>query len=214
MATKIGVLNNALIELGHRTLADTGENVVAGTLLNTVYNQVVNEALSVGSWNFAMETVQLDADTGVTPNFGFTEVFAKPPDWLRTMGVSGDEYMTFPLLQYFDDSDFWSADFSPIFVRYVSNDTGLGFELTRWTPAFTRYIELELATRVGFRITQSEEVMALIAKKRDRARRNALAQDAMNEAQPKFPPAGSWTRSRGGRTGGSRDRGNRGSLIG
>lgn len=213
MATKIGVFNGALIELGHRILSDTGENVEAGRLLNSVYNQVVNEALSRGSWNFAMETVQLDADTGVTPNFGFTEVFAKPLDWLRTMGVSSDEYMTFPLLQYFDDSNFWSADNTPIFVRYVSNDTGLGFELTRWPAAFTRYIELELAMRVGFRITQSEEMLAIIADKRKKARTNALSQDAMNEAQPKFTPPGSWTRSRGGRTARG-DRGNRGQLIG
>ena len=214
MATKIGVFNNALLELGHRILVDTGENVEAGRLLNAVYTQVVTEALSVGSWNFAMETIKLDADTGVTPAFGYTEVFAKPTDWIRTMGVSEDEFFSFPLLTYYDDSNFWSADSSPIYVRYVSDDTGLGFELTRWPAAFTRYVELEHASRVAFRITQSEQLKAAVDALRDRARRNALGQDAMNENQPKFPPPGSWTMSRGGRTGGRRDRGNRGSLIG
>ena len=212
MATKADLFNGPLIELGHRVLVDTGENVEAGRLLNTVYTQVVTEALQAGGWNFAIETIRATADTGVVPEFGYTEVFAKPEDWLRTIGVSQDEYFSFPLLTFYDDASFWSADNSPIYIRYVSNDTGLGFELSRWPAAFTRFVELELASRIAYRITQSEELKGTIDALRDHARRNALAQDAMNENQPKFPPPGSWTRARGGR--GGRERGNRGSLIG
>lgn len=214
MATKAGVFNAALIELGHRTLVDTGENVEAGRILNTLYTTVVTECLTTGSWNFAMETVKMEADTGVTPNFGFTEVFAKPSDWLRTNAVSQDEYLNFPLLDYYDDANFLSADSSPIYIRYTSNDTGLGFELTRWTQAFTRYVELEFASRVCMKLTQSASLKEKVDKDRDRARRHALNQDAMNEPQPKFTPPGSWTTSRDGRTGRGRDRGNRGSLTG
>ena len=43
------------------------------------------------------------------------------------------------------------------------------------------------------------------------ARRNALNKDALNEAQPKFRPTGSWTAAR---RGGGGDRGRRGSLTG
>ena len=90
MATKAGVFNSALLELGHRALVDTGEPVEAGRDLNRHYSRVVNDCLAVGSWNFAMETIKAVADTGVTPNFGFTEVFAKPSDCVRTFGVSQD----------------------------------------------------------------------------------------------------------------------------
>lgn len=211
--TKARLFDGALTELGHRRLADTGENVEAGRELNAVYDQVVEECLSAGSWNFAMETVKMAADTGVTPEFGFTEVFAKPSDWLRTIGVSLDEYFTFPLLDYYDDANFISADSTPVYYRYVSNDTGLGLELTRWTPTFARYVELELAARVAYRLTQNSSLLERIVKMRDKAKRHALNQDAMNEAQPKFFPAGSWTRSRSGRTGRG-DRGSRGSLTG
>lgn len=211
MATKIGLFNNSLTELGHRTLEDTGEAVEAGRALNRVYTQVVDECLSVGSWNFAMETIEATADTGVTPEFGFTEVFAKPADYVRTIGISADEDFASPLLQYYDDANFWSAPMSPIYVRYVSDDTGLGYELTRWPAAFTRYAELELALRVCPKIAKSE--FDRVEKLRDKAKRTALNQDAMNEPQPKFAPAGSWTRARGGSTGRS-DRGSRGNLTG
>jgi hypothetical protein len=211
--TKIRLFNNALVELGNERLEDTGENVKAGRELNAVYDQVVQECLCAGSWNFAMETVKADADTGVTPTFGYTEVFAKPSDWLRTVGVSGDERFTFPLLDYYDDSTFWSADQSPIYIRYVSNDTGLGLDLTRWPTTFARFVELELADRVSIALTQNESLRERVGKLRDKARKRALSFDSMNEVNPKFPPPGTWTQSRGGRlTRG--DRGSRGSLTG
>lgn len=211
MATKISLFNNALMELGHRSLEDTGEAVQAGRDLNQVYSRVVNDCLAVGSWNFAMETIQADYDTGVTPEFGFPKVFAKPSDYVRTIGISTDENFGRPLTQYYDDANFWSADSSPIYVRYVSNDTGLGFELTRWPASFTRYVELELAARVGYKLTSSESMQERITKSRDKARRTALNQDAMNEPQPKFMPTGSWNSSRGGARS---ERGSRGNLTG
>jgi hypothetical protein len=212
VVTKINLLNGALLELGHRRLSDTGENVEAGRELNFVYDSVIQDCLSVGSWNFATETIKATSDTGVTPSFGYSEVFAKPSDWLRTVAVSEDENFASPLLRYYDDANYWSAESSTIYVRYVSNDTGMGYELTRWTPAFRRFVELELAARVCMRITQNNSLTAETEKKRDRARKAALNQDSMNEPQPKFPPPGKWTLARGGGSGG--DRGSRGSLTG
>jgi hypothetical protein len=214
VATKIGLFNAALADhLGHATLADTGEAVESGRLLNRVYPQVVAECIAAGSWNFAMETIQADADTGVTPAFGYAKVFAKPSDWVRTIGVSQDEYLNYPLTQYYDDDSFWSADSSPIYVRYVSDDTGLGLDLNRWPANFTRFVELSLAERVCLRITQSESRLKDVKDELKKARRTALAQDAQNEPQPKYPPPGGWTTSRGGRAGRG-DRGSRGSLTG
>lgn len=212
--TKLDLMNGALGELGHRRLADTGEPVEAARELHAAYPKVTAECIALGSWNFAMETIKAEADTGVTPEFGYTKVFAKPSDWVRTEGVSLDEHFSMPLLHYYDDVNYWSADTSPIYIRYVSNDSGIGMELERWPAAFTRFVELELAARVCMRITQNAGLKAEIEKARDTARKLAKNQDAMNEAQPKFAPPGPWTMARNGRTGGRRDRGSRGSLIG
>ena len=213
MVTKLQVFNLALQALGNERLSDTGDPGRASNELASCYSQVVNECLAAGSWNFAMETVKIEADTGVTPAFGFVEVFAKPSDWVRTIGVSLDEHLSVPLLQYYDDDAIWSANSSPIYVRYVSDDTGLGFDLNRWPAQFTRFVELELAARVGPAITQNMSLIERVEKLRDMARRRALNTDALNEPQPKLLPPGSWTTSRwGGIARG--DRGSRGSLTG
>ena len=195
--------------MGARTVDDTGD---APQAMQIVYDLLVEECLAAGSWNFAMETVSAAADTGIEPDFGYSEVFAKPSDWVRTIAVSADENFSFPLLQYYDDANFWSADTTPIYVRYVSNDTGLGLEMTRWPSTFSRYVELELAARTCYRITQNAQLAESIEVRRNRARRRALNEDAMDEAQPKFAPSGRWTLARGGQT--SRgDRGRRNSLT-
>jgi hypothetical protein len=212
MTTKQRLFTGALYELGSRKVLTT-ENVKARRALDDVYDEVLEECLEAGSWNFAMETVKVDADTGVTPNFGYTEVFAKPADWVRTHAISADEYFSHPLMHYYDDVNYWSSDTTPLYVRYVSNDTGLGLELNRWTAAFTRYVELELACRVCMSLTQDRGLRQELEAKRDKYRRKALNHDAMNEPNPKFKPPGAWTESRSGKTG-SGDRGSRNNLTG
>ena len=214
MAVKLTVWNAALRVQGNRKVGDTGDERESARVLTGAWDDVVAECLEYADWNFAAETVKLAADTGVEPEFGFKEVFAKPNDWVKTIQVSGDEYFSSPLIQYVDDINFLSADFSPIYLKYVSNDTGMGLELARWPASFRRYVELELAFQTGDRLTEDEGKLERIEVRRDKARRTAMNHDAMNEPQPKFAPTGAWSQSRYGRHGTRRDRGNRGSLIG
>lgn len=214
MTTKLQLWNDALMELGNERISDTGEPVKAARELAAVHGQVVAECIAAGSWNFAMETVKIEADTGVTPAFGYRKVFAKPDDWVRTISISLNEYLYYPLTRYYDDDNIWSADDSPIYVRYVSNDTGLGLDLNRWPAQFTRFVALELADRVCMPLTQNASLREQVGERRDKARKRALNTDSMNEPNPKFAPPGNWTVARWGSVGSSRDRGNRGSLIG
>jgi hypothetical protein len=212
---KLTLWNMALVdELGVDPLSDTGEGVEAGRTLARVHDQVVEECLSAASWNFIVETVKLEADTGTVPAFGYPKVFAKPTDWVRTVAISEDEYFSYPLTRYYDDQGFWSADNSPIYVRYASNDTGLGLNMDRWTPLFTRYVSLELASRVCMKLTQNRSLKKDVEEAMEKAKRLAKNQDAMDDAQPKFPPPSGWTQARWQGARGWRDRGSRGSLIG
>lgn len=213
MTNKLSLWNGCLGALGHNRLSDTGDGVEAARELTVVHDQVVAECLAAGSWNFATETIEAAADTGITPEFGFPKVFAKPSDWVRTVGISEDEYFSLPLLHYYDDDTFWSADSTPIYVRYVSDDTGLGLDIARWPANFTRFVELELAARTCMRITQNASMLEGVEERRDKARRRALNFDAMNSAQPAFPPPSGWTMARGGRIGRG-DRGSRGQFTG
>lgn len=215
MTTRLALWNLALAELGNERIGDTGDPVKSARELTAAHDQVVTECLAAGSWNFAMEDASVTGDTGlITGRVGYRYGFTKPTDWVRTIAVSLDEYFSAPLTQYYDDADIWKADSTPLYVRYVSNDTGLGRDLAKWPAQFTRFVALELADRVSVALTQNEALRERVEKRRDMARKRALNTDAMNSAQPVFPPPGSWTVARWGGRGGGRDRGSRGSLTG
>ena len=127
--TKLKLYNAALIEVGDRTIASLTENVESRRIIDEVYDRVLEQCLSEGSWNFAIRPIKVAADTGIEPNFGFTEIFAKPTDWIKTTGVSLDDRWSAPLTHYHDDLDYWAADSSPLYIRYVSNDSSYGLNL-------------------------------------------------------------------------------------
>ena len=215
--TKNGLFRNALIAIGERPV-DTGAEVESARSLVEVYDRTVEDCLSAGSWNFGTITTVLKGDTGLAtsdtglgvygPRYGFT----MPSNYVRTVAISGDEYFSQPLSGYTQENNQIQADTTPIYLKYISSDTGAGLELTSWPRAFTRYVELELAARVCDRLTQSASKTDQVEGRRDKARRTALNHDAMNEQNPKFKPDGSWTQSRSGRSAG-RDRGLRSRLT-
>jgi hypothetical protein len=210
--TKLSVFNQALYELGHTPLSDTGERIEAARVLNLRWPRVVEDCLNEASWNFLTESARIYADTGFSADFGYAKKFDKPADWVRTLAVSEDEHFSLPHLYYEDKQDHWRAENEPIYVRYVSNDTGLA-QPSNWPAAFTRYVELELAARAAIKITQGEGQKERIEKDRNAAKKKAKNVDAMDEAQARFPPPSGWTTARWGKYGG-RERGVRGKLIG
>lgn len=218
MTTKQAIYTGAINALGGRK-ALTTESAETTRVFDDHYDEVVAECLARGSWNFATEFAKLDGDTGLityvdtgSVGRGLQYGFTKPSGWVRTHALSGDETFTYPLLHYADENEIIKAEWAgPIYMRYVSSDTGTGGDLTNWTPLFRRYVQLELAARTAYRLTTSASLEERIEKKRDMARMEALNQDAMDEPV-KFRPPSPWTTARfGGMRG---DRGSRSKLTG
>lgn len=217
MADKQSIYTGALNALGGRKSL-TSESTEATRVLDDHYDEVIRECLAAGSWNFGTDFVKMDGDTGLityqdtgSVGHGKQYGFTKPDGWVRTHAVSGDDLFTYPLLDYVDENTILKAEYvGPIYMRYV--DTGPGLNLANWTDNFRRYVQLELAARVAYRLTSSASLEERIEKKRDKAKRTALNQDAMDEANPKFAPPGSWTQARWGRSAGRNRTGN--SLTG
>lgn len=213
MATQLGLYNAALNEIGEERLASLTDNTPARHVLDSVYDNVCADCLEAADWNHSIREIQAAADTGVTPNFGFTEVFDKPSDWVRTIALADNESYWPPLAdhQYEDSVGFWSANTTPIYVRYVSNGTSYGLNLDIWPRSFTRFVELELARRIVKRLTQNEGDYERLVIDCRRAKRDAMSKDAMNEGM-KFYRASSWNNARGGYS--RRERGNPNSFTG
>lgn len=195
MATALGLYNGALIEIGAATVAATSEAVESARVITSVYDNVLAECLSSGLWQFAMRSVEVDADA-TPPTFGFSYAFSKPSDWVRTAMMSSSETFNPPLISFEDETAFWMADVDPIFVKYVSNDADYGLDLTLWPQKFTRYVEAMIALRICTRITGgASHLDRLETRTVPRARRDALAVDAMN-GPVRFLPPGRWSQAR------------------
>lgn len=213
MASKLGLYNGALREVGERKLASLSENREPRRVLDSAWDaEAVKTCLAAGLWNFATNSIEITHSPSVEPAFGYQYAFDKPSNWVRTVAVCEDERFNSPLLQYQDEGSYWYSDLETIYVRYIDAGTSFGLDYGKWPVNFTSYVEFFLAARICMSLTQN-------AKKRDDlltlaevALTKAKSSDAMDEPT-KFLPPGSWSTARHGR-GLGRDRGSRSRLIG
>lgn len=201
MADKLALYNQALGHLGERKLTGLSENREPRRVLDDFWDDTKAYCLEQGIWNWAIRSIEIESDTGITPTFGFSNAFAKPDDWVRTAQVSAEPSFTSPLQRFNDEVGYWWSDCDPLYVRFVSNDAAYGNDLGNWTALFGDYVSLRLAVKGCFRITGSDARLEGLQKLEKRALSEARSKDAMAEP-PGQMPTGSWVLSRGG----SRDR--------
>jgi hypothetical protein len=160
-----------------------------------------------------MRTIQIDYDTSIQPGFGYHYAFQKPTDWVLTSALCVDEFFTTPLTRYVDETGFWYADLTTVFVRYVSNDANYGGDMSKWTESFREYVEAHFASKIILKLSNSDEELKRIEDKTKELRLKAKSNSAMADPTS-FPARGNWSNSRT-RFPNRRDGGNRnGNLIG
>jgi hypothetical protein len=198
MTTALRVYNGALRLLGERRLTSTSEARDARYHLDDAYTEVKALCLEQGLWNFAMRAVSMTSSATITPDFGFEYAFEKPSDWVRTYIVSENEMLEEWCTHFNEENGVWYADTTPLYARYVSNDSTYGLDLALWPQSYAEYVAAELAVAVGPTISSmSSDKLEMLYKIRDAARSKAMNHDALQEP-PAAPPTGTWVRSRGG----------------
>lgn len=214
MATsRLLLYNDALTICGERHLASLTEDREPRRLLDHVWdNDGVKACLESAQWKFAMRTAMIDYDPDIDPEFGHSRAFVKPTDWCATSALCDDEYFNSPLTQYFDEAGYWYASIDTIYVRYISNDSEYGGDLSTWTARFADYVAAHFATKIVSKLTSDENKRNTVIKWEEMQFKKAKSHDAMADPT-KFLPQGSWTSARHGNRS-RRDRGNRGSLTG
>jgi len=213
MTDRLSIYNSALIICAERTLASLTENREPRRNLDLVFdNGGIDACLEKGQWKFAMRAVRLDFDPAITPDFGYRRAFTIPTDWVLTSAVCSDEYFTAPLLGYSKEVSNWFADVDEIFVKYVSNDTAFGNDLSLWPATFTDYVAAHFAAKIIFKLTSDEKKRESVIKWEKRQLTTAKSKDAMSGPQ-QFPAPGVFVTSRY-HLRSRRDRGSRGRLLG
>jgi len=214
--SRLKIYNGALLMCEERPLAALTDDVEGRYALDEIWNDGGNRyCLEQAQWKFAMNAAKFTYDPAIAPDWGYRKGVAKPTDWVATSAVCQDEYFRVPLLQYEDQNGNWYFDLEDVYIRYVSDGTTYGADLSKWPASFTEYVKGHFAEKIIARVSGgNEDRIARVVKLADKAKFLAKSRDAM-AGPTTFPAQGAWLRSRFGRNNGSRDGGNRsGNLIG
>jgi len=201
MATKLGIYNAALAELGQRELISLTDSVEQRRVLDRLWDAgFADRCLEQGEWNFSVRTVK-STDDPPAPSFGYSYRHAKPSDWVRTLKMSTTETFDPLLNDYSDEGVHWYVNYDTLYIQYISSHPSYGGNLDLWPESFTRYAALHLATLAAPRLLPLRDSQAVLRgpqgllQREILSLRNARSKDASNQA-PVFPPYGTWAKSR------------------
>lgn len=213
-AIKLTAYNDALRLCGEHRLAHLSQERESRRMLDSVWETAVQYCLEEGQWKFAIRSREVSYSPSVTPSFGYSYVFDKPTDLIRVTGVTSDEFLQMPLLDYRDEGGFWFANLDTIYVSYVSDDDAFGLDSSLWPYTFKKYLAAYLAMEIVNDLKKDAPEVFYQRIEREMSKRMMEARSHDAQAGPtRFAPAGSWVSSRGyghGRW----DRGSRSRLIG
>lgn len=194
--TKQDVYDEALLICRERKVLTT-ENIEARRLLDGVWDRgAIDYCLKQGLWKFALRSVQLIPESGITPTFGNQFAYAQPSDFIRTAALSPDEYFYHSVFDVEPEGGFWYVDYDIVYLKYVSNDAAYGGGLNNWTVDFQKYVSAYLAYNVCGSISGiSEDKIKMVRDIMMDYHTDARNKDAM-ESPTKFRQSGRLTSSR------------------
>lgn len=198
MATKLGVYNLALSILKITKLDALTDNEPHRHHLDQHWDTTVRYMLEEGLWNFAQRTSKIDSDPSLSIEFGkYSYGAEKPSDLVKLITISSDENLSERLDDYLEEGDHWFVKHDPIYVRYISNSTSFGLDLTRWPAKFETAVALQLALRSAPGLGAfSDADIERFEKKYTSALHKARSFDASSQMNTEWSP-GRMVRSRG-----------------
>ncbi len=199
MSDKLSIFNTALGYLRERKIASLSESSEARRVMDTYWTDAVAYCLEQGYWKFALKTEQIYSNSGYSQPFGYTYQFTIPTDWVRTYQMSASDIFVTSLTdeQCIEEAGYWYAYVDPIYVRYISNASDYGNNISLWSASFADYVASRLAKQAAPRLTDNGDLIKWTEDQEKKARIRAKANDAMN-GNPAFAHIGSWAKSRRG----------------
>lgn len=171
MSSKIDIISQALLLLGHDTinsLSDPGRVVRVAVSL---YDDVKQDELTSSNWSFARFKVQLAQLTTAPPD-EFTYAYQLPSDCLKVLFIK-------PRSRYkvYQDQIYTNSN-GPLYIDYIAN---VGED--RFTASFTRMLALSLAANYAIPIRDGFTTSQLLEQRYSAARARATQADSSQQTQ-------------------------------
>jgi len=165
MASKLDIVNGALIEMGETPLQSLTEDTESAITANYIYDQVYHDLLSKAPWRFAV-TKQTLSQLVAAPLNEWTYQYQIPSDCVRVLRVYPDQDY-----DIYGDTIYSKA--SALALDYVAKVTEDALP-----PYFVRLLVLELAVRMSMSITASASMKGTLIQEKQLQFAAALAADA------------------------------------
>ena len=172
--TTVDICNMALTYCGSDDVLTTMNDATKSARLCSQNYDIARQCvLQRSPWKFAIKRAQVNLDTTETPVFGYTARFQLPEDYIRIVSVNER------LIEFTCEGNYLLCNESgPINLRYVRNETAV--EL--FDPLFIDALALDLAERIVYALTQSNERLAEIKKQAREKLAKARFTDAIEQS--------------------------------
>lgn len=186
MTSSVSICSNALVMLGGAPFSSFDEQNPRVRAAAVLYPSVRDDVLRAHSWNCAVKR-ELLAPLATSPQFDFTQQFALPGDWLRTLQVGREGCP----LKYRTEGQriLASVDVLPlvyVFRNYVEDS---------WSTNLVRVMELAMAANLAYLVTASSSLSDSAYTKFNQQLKVAKAIDGQDDPPEEFA-SGTFVESR------------------
>lgn len=200
MASRVAVINRALIKLGVQTIADPDEESEPARVSKQLFDDSARAELRKNPWSFAIRRAQLAA-SATAPAFEFDRAFPLPSGFVRLVQVG--EYYDFAAVRHapldrsvvpyrIEGTEILTDWPAPLNMRYV---TDLSADTGSWDAAFVDAFAYRLAADMCGTLLNSDSKTTMLEKQYQRAVGEARRLNAI-ETPPEPLPDNSWTMTR------------------
>lgn len=190
LVTKIGIINDALQQLGQSSIASLNENSRGAKAMLRAYDFAVLSELGAHNWKFAIKRANIAADA-TAPIFGKARYFPLPGDYLR-LCPNETTYNNPDRRDWeVEGLNIVSDDESPLPIRYISSAT----PESSFHILFAKSLSCILAEATCEEITNSNTKIQTIQARYMEAIKRARKTNAI-EGPPVKQPTCSWISER------------------
>lgn len=145
---KLGIYNNALIQVGETKLTLITDDVDSRHALDAVYDLgAIDYCLELVKPRFATRTIE-STGSATTGASSLAYEHALPADYLNLVGVFLDQDLDQKSSRYIIEEGKLYTDDQVAYIRYVTND---GITETDFTPTFARVVATYLAREISYK---------------------------------------------------------------
>jgi len=164
--SKLTLYNNALVLLGQRVLSSDTEDQPHRYFLDNAYTDLsANQyCLELTKPVFSRKTTKLSTSSTPTES-GYLYQFALPSDYIGMVQAFSDDKLDQPINRYIIEGSNIICDYSPVYLRFVSDDHVTSF--TSWDESFARVVSAYLAKEIAMKVAPNcMEIMTALFNER------------------------------------------------